>query len=65
MTDLPLNLIGSLESLQFDLYDRNVFYAIGSTNELFIEDEDNDAQVRVDKDSENIQEAGQRQAGKP
>ena len=65
MTDLPLNLIGSLESLQFDLYDRNVFYAIGSTNELFIEDEDNNDQVRVDKDSDSLQEAGQRQAGKP
>ena len=40
ISDLPLKLIGSLESLQFDLYDRNVFYAIGSTNELFTEDAD-------------------------
>ena len=35
LSDLPLHLIGRLESLQFDLYDKNVFYAIGSTNEAF------------------------------
>lgn len=38
LNDLPLHLIGRLESLQFDLYDKSVFYAIGSTNEAF-EDE--------------------------
>ena len=35
LNDLPLHLIGRLDSLQFDLYDKNVFYAIGSTNEAF------------------------------
>lgn len=38
MDDLPLHLIGRLESFQFDLFDKNVFYAIGSTNQAF-EDE--------------------------
>ena len=28
-------MIGRLESLQFDLYDKSVFYAVGSTNEAF------------------------------
>ena len=37
---LPLHLIGRLESLQFDLYDKNVFYAIGSTNEAFEQSQD-------------------------
>ena len=40
LSDLPLNLIGSLDSLQFDLYDKNVFYAIGSTNELYMDQEE-------------------------
>lgn len=35
LSDLPLHLIGRLESLQFDLYDKSVFYAIGSTNDAF------------------------------
>mmetsp|Transcript_30116 Transcript_30116/g.39983 ORF Transcript_30116/g.39983 Transcript_30116/m.39983 type:complete len:135 (-) Transcript_30116:79-483(-) len=35
MGDLPLHLINRLDSLQFDLYDKNVFYAVGSTNEAF------------------------------
>ena len=35
LSDLPLHLIGRLESLQFDLYDKNVFYAIGKTNDEF------------------------------
>ena len=35
LSDLPLHLIGRLESLMFDLYDKNVFFAIGSTNEAF------------------------------
>ena len=32
---MPLHLIGRLDCLQFDLYDKTVFYAIGSTNEAF------------------------------
>lgn len=41
-------MIGSLDSLQFDLYDKNVFYAIGSTNELYIDQEIDDKEGNSD-----------------
>ena len=33
-----MHLIGGLSSLQFDLFDKNIFYAVGSTNEHFEDD---------------------------
>ena len=50
LNDFPIHLIGRLESLQFDLYDKNVFYAIGSINEAFDDysesDEDNAEEMK-------------------
>ena len=44
-----MHLIGRLESLQFDLYDKNVFYAIGKTNDDF-------EQPVIGDDSEDCEE---------
>ena len=39
ITNLPLHLIGRLESIQFELHDKSSFYAIGGTNESFEDQE--------------------------